>query len=118
MKAPTFTDLVVVGMHFREREGVPAKSIVANFIPPVAVEFEREPDNPFDPNAIKIIYNGQHIGYIEAASAVYLSPWIDEGHEYQITVVDMTTRRQNLHPICTAVPVEKRQAETEATEYA
>lgn len=118
MKAPTFTDLTVVGMHFREREGVPAKSIVANFIPPVVVEFEREPHNPYDPNAIKIIYNGQHIGYIEATGAVYVAPWIDEGHEYQFTVVDMVTRRQNLHPVCTAVPVEQKKEEEQVAEYA
>jgi hypothetical protein len=112
MNAPTFTDMAVVGMHFREREGVPAKAIVANFIPPVSLDFEREPSNQFDSNAIKILYVGQHIGYLEASSACYLAPWIDDGHDYKITVTDMATRRNNLHPIVKAVPADVAELES------
>lgn len=114
MKAPTFTDMAVVGMHFREREGVAAKSIVANFVPPVSLDYEREPHNPYDENAIKILYQGDHIGYVERESAIYLAPWIDEGHEYKITVTDLAQRKNNLHPIIMAKPVE--QTETPAEE--
>lgn len=112
MKAPTFTDMRVVGMHFREREGVPAKSIVASFVPPLKLDFEREPTNPYDQNAIKILYEGQHIGYIEAASAIYLAPWIDEGHDYTITVTDMVEVKRNLHPIVKATPADLAEMET------
>ena len=111
MKAPTFTDMRVVGMHFREREGVPAKSIVANFVPPLSLDFEREPTNQYDPDAIKILYEGQHIGYIEAASAIYLAPWIDEGHDYSITVTDMVEVKRNLHPIVKATPADSSSVE-------
>lgn len=104
MKAPTFTDVAVVGMHFRERDGVPAKAIVANFLPPVQLELEREPDNKFDSFAVKVLYQNQHIGYIEASSACFLAPWMDQGHRYKCIVDTLQERKNNLHPIVRLVP--------------
>jgi len=104
MKPPVFTDVVVVGMHFRERDGVPAKSIVANFVPPVELTLEREPDNQFDSFAVKVRYGGHHIGYIEATSACFLAPWMDQGHHYSCVVDEMIERKQNLHPVVRLEP--------------
>lgn len=104
MKPPVFTDVFVVGMHFRERAGVPAKSIVANFVPPVELTLEREPTNQFDSFAVKVLYAGQHIGYIEASSACFLAPWMDQGHAYKCVVDQLTERKQNLHPVVRLEP--------------
>lgn len=104
MKAPTFTDVAVVGMHFRERDGVPAKAIVANFLPPVKLRLEREPDNQFDSFAVKVFYGDSHIGYIEASSACFLAPWMDQGHRYECIVDTLQERKNNLHPIVRLVP--------------
>lgn len=43
------------------------------------VELVQEPDNPEDPNAIKVIVAGQHIGYIKAGSCAHLNKVISEG---------------------------------------
>tara|TARA_R110000868_G_scaffold76760_5_gene220447 strand:- start:3261 stop:3605 length:345 start_codon:yes stop_codon:yes gene_type:complete len=113
MQAPTFTEIAVVGMYFRDREGVPATELVAGFIPPVQLQFERDFYNQYDENAIKVLYQGQHIGFLEAAQAIFLAPWLDDGHNYELTVTDMQVRRKNLHPIVTAtpLPMEQKQAD-------
>lgn len=103
MKAPEFFS-EVVGMHFRERDGIPAKAIVANFIPPVTLQLEREPDNRFDSFAVKVIYQNQHIGYIEASTACFLAPWLDEGHNYSCIVDSLLERKNNLYPQVRIVP--------------
>lgn len=103
--SPTFTEILVVGMHFRERDGVPAKSIVQNFIPPVELQLEREPENPFDSYAIKVLFEGQHIGYIEADSAAFIAPYMDEGTEFRCVVDNLIERKRNLHPQVTISPV-------------
>jgi len=113
MKPPVFPNVAVVGMHFRERDGVPAKAIVSNFLPPVDLEIEREPENPFDSFAIKVLYDGQHIGYIEASQAMYISPWIDQGIDYICVCTDLEPRRQNLHPIVTLTPAETLELKNE-----
>lgn len=107
MTPKPFHDVTVVGMHFRERDGVPAKEIVATFEPGTQVQLEREPENAFDSFAIKVLYEGHHIGYIEASSALYISPWIDEGHSFTATVERFELKRNNNHPICTIAPVEE-----------
>jgi len=116
MQPPVFPNVAVVGMHFREKEGVSAKAIVSNFIPPVDLDIKREPENPFDSFAIKVIYEGQHIGYIEARQAMFISPWIDEGVEYFCTVTDLETRGKNLHPIVTLTPPSAIEIKTESEE--
>lgn len=103
MKAPEFESRVV-GMHFRERDGIPAKAIVANFVPPVRLTLEREPDNQFDAYAVKVFYENQHIGYIESSTACFLSPWLDEGHEYTCTVTDLIEQKNNLYPAVSLEP--------------
>ena len=41
--------------------------------------FEREPDNKFDSNAIKVIINKEHVGYVPANVAVSLAQFMDNG---------------------------------------
>lgn len=105
MKKPSF-EANVVGMHFREREGVPAKAIVANFVPPVELTLEREPDNAFDAFAVKVLHNGQHIGYIEAGVAAFLAPHLDDNVSYTCTVQDLVESKNNLYPQVSIVPVD------------
>jgi len=102
MQEKIFDRIAIVGMHFREKEGIPAKSYVANMIPPVDLSLEREPENQFDYFALKAIYNGEHIGYVEAAGgAAYISPLLDQGWTLDYCrVLDLEARKNNLHPIC------------------
>ena len=40
---------------------------------------EREPDNPRDKNAIKVIFKGFHLGYLQKEIVVTLAKTMDEG---------------------------------------
>lgn len=51
------------------------------------VSFEREKDNQYDPNAIKVLGNGEHIAYIPASLASVIAPKLDAG-EMTICCVD------------------------------
>ena len=89
----------VVGMHFREREGVPAKAIVGNMLPGQELTLVREPENPYDAYAIKVLSGNSHIGYIEATVACWAALDLDENPAYCCTVTDFETKGKNLHPI-------------------
>ena len=47
-------------------------------------ELVQEPDNPHDPNAIKVVVAGQHIGYIKAGSCAHLNKVINDGRVEKI----------------------------------
>lgn len=104
MRSPSFADVMVVGMHFRQE--VNAKAIVESFVPPVELQLEREPENPYDSMAIKVFYNGAHIGYIERGQAAFIAPWMDQGVEYSCTVTELCEKKNNLHPLVSLKPVE------------
>jgi len=102
MNVPTFTNVKLVGMHFRQE--VNAKAVVANMVPPVIVYYEREHYNPYDENAIKIIYNGDHIAYVERESAALIAPYVDDGVVFNVLVEELVEHRKNLYPIATFYP--------------
>lgn len=45
---------------------------------PVRTELVPEPDNPYDPNAIKVVVDGAHVGYIKRGSCAHLLKLISE----------------------------------------
>ena len=47
-------------------------------------ELVQEPNNPQDPNAIKVVVAGRHIGYIKAGSCAHLNRVINEGRVEKI----------------------------------
>lgn len=51
---------------------------------PTRVELRPEPDNPYDPNAIKVIVDGQHIGYIKKGSCSRVLKAINENRIQRI----------------------------------
>ena len=101
-------------MHFRGQE---IKALVSNFLPPVGLLLEREPMNPHDGMAIKVLYDTEsgpvHIGYVERERAAFIAPWMDQGVHFTCTCVDMEARKNNLHPICNIVPNDEADAEVE-----
>lgn len=52
---------------------------------PSDVKLIPEPDNPEDPNAIKVIVDGEHIGYIKAGSCKHLLKMIKENRILDIS---------------------------------
>ena len=84
-------EIIEFGMEnqrIQEREFYPAK-----------IDLIPEPDNPFDPNAIKVVVDEQHVGYIKRGSCAHLLKLLREnrvgkisgeikGGRYKIVVED------------------------------
>ena len=93
----TFDDCTVVGMHFRP-EG--AKQIAASLEPGDSVTLQREPGNPHDENAIMVLVEDFHIGYIEREDAAWIAPHADEdGAVLTGEVSHHIQRNRNTHPV-------------------
>jgi hypothetical protein len=51
-----------------------------------SVTLKAEPDNPYDPYAIKVIFSGEHIGYVQRDKAKILSREMRLGRQVQANV--------------------------------
>lgn len=70
----------LVGVQFRSAE---EKATFANLQPEDGLLLQRDPENPYDPNAIKVLFQidehiFHHIGFIAAVYAKKLSPLLEE----------------------------------------
>lgn len=83
---PSFLNCRVVGQYFREREGIPAFQWTEDLELGEEISFEREPENPHDPNAIRLLCEGQHMAFVERASAAFIAPVLDDGVKYRAVV--------------------------------
>jgi hypothetical protein len=80
----------LVGVGFRPKG---TKEIVANLTLGEALDLEREPENAFDPNAIKVFEcNGHHIGYIQRDVAEVLAQAMDSGHVPRVALRELPDR--------------------------
>jgi hypothetical protein len=102
MQYPTFPGVQVVGMHFRPN----GKAIVESLLAPASFDLEREPGNSYDPYAIKVMYDGEHIGYVERQQAMFIAPWMDQGVEYACIATEFREHNRNLYPIVTIEPAD------------
>lgn len=93
---PSFPSVACVGMHFR---GSNAVSAAAALEPGDRLTLEREPENPYDAYAIKVLLEDLHLGYIERGQAAWISPLLDEGATAETTVTHLEQRKNNIHPI-------------------
>lgn len=60
-----------------------AQQITLSLEPGTPLRLEREPTNPYDPNAIKVNdVDGVHLGYVPKNVAVHLAPWMDSGWDF------------------------------------
>lgn len=95
---PTFSNVRVVGMHFR---GSGAKDVAANSGPDTRFTLEREPENPYDVYAIKVLVEEIHIGYLERGQAAWISPHLDQGATATAEFERIEEVKNNLHPVLT-----------------
>jgi hypothetical protein len=71
-------DLDLVGLKFRMKKD--ARLQLAKRCPIVhGVKIDREQENKYDINALRVTLDGKHIGYLRADSAAVLAPKIDDG---------------------------------------
>lgn len=78
-------ETVLRGVSFRPLE---AKEIVNQLIEGSGLKLEREPFNPHDPNAIKVLDpdTNEHLGYVAKEHAVEIAALMDQGYEFDCTV--------------------------------
>ena len=62
---------------------------------------EREPDNPYDANAVRLYHNGGETGYVPARHVVWVAEILDRGGPLTITVAAIKqsgdARLQNIY---------------------
>ena len=76
----------VVGVTFEGRQEV-ARSLAAGD----ALHLRREPANPVDPHAIRVLAaDGRQVGFLSARIAARLAPSIDSGVRYTVAVSQLT----------------------------
>lgn len=54
------------------------------------MKLKREPDNEYDPDAVKVFYKKHWIGYVERDFSQEVSELIDSGVDYECKVFDCT----------------------------
>lgn len=102
MKHPSFPEVRIVGMHFRGAEMVEYASALQGG---EELSLEREPENQYDQNAIKVLTNdGTHLGYIERGQAAWISGHMDEGATYLARVDRVVPFKNAVHVVCNVEP--------------
>ena len=56
-----------------------------------AFDLVRQPDNKHDRNAIRVVYQGTHLGFIPKEISKYLAPRIDLGGQYEARPIRKNT---------------------------
>lgn len=92
MKKPIFSKLV--GVKFPEIQANITLCTTGD-----QLTMEREPDNPFDPNAIRVYKSTIPLGYINRDLASQLAPRIDDGVEYVCIIQTVTGGGEKLHGV-------------------
>lgn len=80
MEKITNVDLKVVGVTFTNDDGSSRKDKIiemSQYKDKAVIQLEREPQNPYDPNAIKVMADGKQIGYIGKDYSGILAPMMD-----------------------------------------
>lgn len=76
----TNVDLKVVGVTFKNDDGSSRADKIfemSQHKESVVIQLEREPQNAYDPNAIKVLADGKQIGYIGKDFSGILAPMMD-----------------------------------------
>lgn len=93
-------DTKVVGVTKNNDEGQPIQPILATLSLSDGLTFVREPNNPYDRNAIKVICEYQHIGYIKADLAKDIAPLMDSGKQLSGHITKITGGEDGLNYGC------------------
>jgi hypothetical protein len=89
----------VRGVSFKNSDGKSRQSVIAalrKYSPEqISLYFEREPDNPYDPNAIKVMAKvagkgSAQIGYVAKELAEYISVELDLNRKAVVILEDIT----------------------------
>lgn len=90
--------LKVVGVTFtNEDTKTPRQSIIAQLNTESAVFLEREPNNKYDKNAVKVVTLLGQVGYIGKEYASILSEMMDSGHKFSASIAEVDTYKGNYY---------------------
>lgn len=84
------TSTKIAGVTKKNDGGIDIQSILPTLDDGDVLTFVREPDNPYDKNAIKVICDYQHIGYVKADLAEEIAPLMDEGKTLKGCISEIT----------------------------
>lgn len=122
MKAPSFPETPVKGAAYR---GEHATSFVRDADYPIHLLLEREPENPHDPNAIRVLVDEEDgeepwfLAHIAKETAAVLAYWMDKGIPYFFRGERWEQHGKGVWMIGTAIPVDEAQRDdAEADETA
>lgn len=90
--------LKVVGVTFtNEDTGAPRQSILAQLDTSSAVFLEREPNNKFDKNAVKVMTIYGQVGYIGKDYASILAEMMDAGRIFKTDIAEIDIYKGNYY---------------------
>lgn len=76
----------LAGVTFEDRQ-----ALLEGLTPGDPLRFERQPENPYDSNAIALFdARGSQVGFLNKRLAAALAPAVDSGAEYDVEVADVT----------------------------
>lgn len=88
--------LKVVGVTFtNEDTGTPRQQVISKCTKDTAVFLEREPNNKYDKNAIKVMTLMGQVGYIGKDYASILAEMMDAGRKFTATIADVDIYKKN-----------------------
>ena len=87
--------LKVVGVTFANPDGTSRQEIMSNLVEGSSVFLEREPNNKFDKNAVKVNTLLGQVGYLGRDYAAILSGMMDTGHIFTATIAELDTYKGN-----------------------
>ena len=76
----------VAGEGQKNEDGTPRQEIISGCEPGDTVELIREPENPYDENAIRIDYKHETVGYINKQDAAKLAPILDGDRKHKAII--------------------------------
>ena len=90
--------LKVVGVTFtNEDTGIPRQKILSQLDNSSAVFLEREPNNKFDKNAVKVMTLIGQVGYIGKDYASILSEMMDAGRVFKADIAEVDIYKNNYY---------------------
>jgi hypothetical protein len=86
MQPPKRKIFDVVGEAATNADGRKRQDILCQVEPGEPVELKREPQNPYDFNAISVTVHGETVGYVAREDAAILAPLLDAGRSHAAIV--------------------------------
>lgn len=74
----------------------------------INILLEREPENEYDTNAIKVLANGKKIGYIPRLIAEHFAPLLDSGVEFDVRLIYITAGDRSKHIKTSKVAIRRK----------